>query len=260
MASQKVGFLDSGVGGLSVLLEVRSLLPHVDMHYIGDSAWCPYGTKSTEVICERVGKLAEYLISQDVSLIVVACNSATIQAVDWLRSNYPVPFVGTEPAVKPASARTQTGVIGVLATEASIGGKKFLDLIHSAAENVEVVTQACPGFVKLVENGVLSGPQVEEAVRTYTQKIIDKGADFIVLGCTHYPFLRETIENIVPPGITVIDSGASIARRVDSLLSDKTGSGQLLIETTGDLDRLKTLVPRLLGDIGKSAVLSKYSD
>lgn len=246
MAGRKVGILDSGVGGLSVLREIRNRLPDLDLHYIGDSAWCPYGVRSSEEICGRVGKIVDYLLTQEVSLIVLACNSATIHAVEWLRNIYTVPFVGMEPGVKPASAATKSGVIGVLATEASIAGEKFHRLVDSTAHGVTVITQPCPKFVEMVERGILEGPAVDDAIHEYTDQIVDKGADVVVLGCTHYPFLRESIRRILPDSVTIIDTGEAVARRVASLLEEATGSGETVIETTGDLELWNQVVPVLL--------------
>lgn len=256
MAGLKIGILDSGVGGLSVLREIRMMMPDLDIHFVGDSAWCPYGTKSHQEICERTGKIVDHLQAQDVSLVVIACNSATIHAVEWLRSIYTIPFVGMEPGVKPASAQTKSGVIGVLATEASIAGEKFLNLIDSAAGKVNVITEPCPKFVELVEAGSLTGPEVDAAISEYTDPILKKGADVLVLGCTHYHFLRDRIREMIPESVAIIDTGVPVARRVESLLGDAGGSAKLVIETTGDLDVLNRLVPILLGEVGADAVCS----
>ena len=196
-----IGILDSGVGGLSVLSEIRRLLPDLDIHYVGDSAHCPYGTKKPGEICQRVGHVTDYLRGQGAELIVVACNSATIHAIEWLRDNYSFPFVGMEPGVKPACSLTESGVIGVLATEASIAGEKFVDLVNSTAGGVTVITQPCPEFVTLVEQGILEGPEVERAIQTYTEPIVQKGAD--VLGAGMYPLPVSETSN---PGLRLAGS------------------------------------------------------
>ncbi len=248
----KIGLLDSGVGGLSVLREVHRLLPGADLHYVGDSAWCPYGTKSSEVICERVFEVSDYLLSQGAGILVIACNSATIHAVGALRATYPLPVVGMEPAVKPAAELTRSGVIGVLATEASIAGEKFHQLVNTHASGVRVITRPCPRFVELVEAGQLTGSEVEAAVDDAVAPLLEAGADVFVLGCTHYPFLRPVIEARLPDGATVVDTGPAVARRVSSLLDPpppSTPPGSLLVETTGDLDLLQGLLPRLLPDL-----------
>ncbi len=249
-AHPKIGILDSGVGGLSVLKEIHQLLPHAELHYVGDSAWCPYGNKSPEVILGRVATITDYLLSKGVEIIVIACNSATIHAVGALRATYPIPIVGMEPAVKPAAALTESGVIGVLATEASIAGEKFHRLVNQHASGVNVITRPCPRFVELVEKGILSGPEADEAVREAVAPLIESGADVFVLGCTHYPFLRSVVEEQVPAGSHVVDTGPAVAKRVASLLPPTSDSSnippEIHIETTGNLERLNLLLPRLL--------------
>ncbi len=242
-----IGIIDSGVGGLSVLNEIQKLLPNHPTIYIGDSAWCPYGTKSYLEIIARCRTLCDYLVSRGAEVIVIACNSATIAAVETLRTEYPIPFVGMEPAVKPASQRSKTGVIGVLATEASLKGEKFHRLVSDHAEGVTVKTLPCPKFVELVERGILTGPEVEEAIHEYTDPMLAAGADILILGCTHYPFLKPTIQSILPAEIQLIDTGAAVARRTASLLSGPSAIMQasLEINTTGSFDQLTQLLPLL---------------
>jgi glutamate racemase len=242
-----IGILDSGVGGLSVLLEIRKKLPHIPIHYIGDSAWCPYGNKTAEQIQSRCFAITEQLIDMGARTIVVACNSATIHAVEALRARYPISFIGMEPAVKPASKLTHTGTIGVLATEASIAGEKFHKLLrtHIHPNGLKVITQPCPDFVTLVEQGTLSGPEVEDAVKRYALPMLEAGADTLVLGCTHYPFLAETIQQVVGPSIQLIDTGEAVARRTSSLITLDRGHGENSIHTTGNLACLKQLFPIL---------------
>ncbi len=260
----KIGILDSGVGGLSVLLEIIALLPNADIHYIGDSSWCPYGTKSPGEILQRVTKLSEHIIKQGVDIIVIACNSATIHAVESVRKKFDLPFVGMEPAIKPASIATRSNIIGVLATEASIAGEKFHHLIHTHAppSKIKVITSPCPKFVELVEAGVLSGPDVDAAIREYTSPMLEAGADTLVLGCTHYPFLREPIQNFVGDRITVIDTGAAVAKRTQSLLPSHTSipsNKNLKIYTTGNLDLLESIFPTLCPNLKSIAKLHYLS-
>ncbi len=244
----KIGILDSGVGGLSVLLEIRKLLPNVAIDYIGDSAWCPYGTKSPEEIQQRVIKLSKHLIAQGATLIVIACNSATIHAVEAAREKFSIPFVGMEPAVKTAAATTTTGNIGILATEASIAGEKFHHLLHTHAppSKIKVITHPCPKFVDLVEAGTLSGSEVDAAITEYTQPMLEAGADTLVLGCTHYPFLRNAIQSQVGDTITLIDTGKAVAKRTASLLTERDSeSNRINIFTTGALNTLVDILPKL---------------
>lgn len=251
----KIGILDSGVGGLSVLREIHRLLPAASLHYVGDSAWCPYGTKDSETIQRRVFEIADYLLGADAEILVIACNSATIQAVGALRAGYPIPVVGMEPGVKPAAGRTRTGVIGVLATEASLAGEKFHQLVSAHANGVRVITRPCPRFVELVEAGELDGPEVEQAVDGAVAPLLEAGADTFVLGCTHYPFLRPAIERRLPEGTAVIDTGPAVAKRVQSLMSDSAseGTGSILIETTGEIGQLERLLPVLIPGIPATA-------
>ncbi|MFT5904911.1 MAG: glutamate racemase [Cryomorphaceae bacterium] len=262
----RIGILDSGVGGLSVLLEITQLLPHADIIYIGDSSWCPYGTKSPVVIQNRVTTLSKHLIQQGANIIVIACNSATIHAVESVREHFDIPFVGMEPAVKPAAQATSSNIIGVLATEASIAGEKFHHLIHThaPASKIKVITHPCPKFVDLVEAGTLAGSEVDAAIRDYTTPMLLAGADTLVLGCTHYPFLRESIQRVVGDDITLIDTGAAVAKRTQSLLSNKSISSsnrnvKINIHTTGNLDLLETIFPTLCPSLQTSAQLKHLS-
>ena len=241
-----IGVIDSGVGGLSVLREIRSKLPEQDILYIGDSAWCPYGNKPTGEICQRTFTLTDYLMSRGVGIVVVACNSATIVAIQALRSQYPLPFIGMEPGIKPAAALTKTGTIGVLATEASLAGEKFHHLIDQHARDLQVITQPCPRFVELVEEGIRSGPQVDEAIRLYTSKMIAANTDVIILGCSHYPFLKPALEAALPSHVRFIDTGEAIARRVSDHDLVPSENPFTEIMTTGDKDEMKPLVEKLV--------------
>ncbi len=250
----KIGILDSGVGGLSVLREIHERLPGAELHYVADSSWCPYGNKPGNIICERVTSIADYLLEQGAEILVIACNSATIHAVGSLRATYPLPVVGMEPAVKPAAEITRTGVVGVLATEASIAGEKFHQLVNTHAKGVRVITRPCPRFVELVEAGTLDGPDVEAAVDEAIDPLLE--ADVLVLGCTHYPFLRPAIEHRAPDHVSLIDTGPAVAKRVASLLEGVTDfskeSPEIHIETTGSLEQLDLLLPKLLPAIEAS--------
>lgn len=222
---------------------------------MGDSAWCPYGTKSPGEIQSRVFRIADYLLDRGAEILVIACNSATIHAVGALRAVYPLPVVGMEPGVKPAAERTRSGVVGVLATEASLAGEKFHQLVSVHARGVRVITRPCPRFVDLVEDGLLEGPEPEAAVDEALAPLVDAGADVFVLGCTHYPFLRPVIEKRIPRGAEIVDTGAAVARRVASLLPGipPGGRGTVLIETTGPAGRLSQLLPKLLPEMVATA-------
>ena len=238
--SHPIGMFDSGLGGLSVAREVHKLLPGEDILYLADNAWCPYGGRPHEVIRERAHSMAEHLLEHGAKLIVVACNTATIAAVESLRATYPVPFVGMEPAIKPAVAATHSGVVGVLATGASLSGEKFHQLVARHAAGVRVITQPCPGLVEQVEAGHLNSDATRALLAQYVEPLILAGADVLVLGCTHYPLLRPLIESMVGPQVHVMDTGAAVARQTARLLEkenlrqSRCEGGQLQFQSTGN--------------------------
>jgi len=240
-----IGVLDSGVGGLSVLREIRALLPNQAITYIGDNAWCPYGNKSYPEIRERTFALSDFLIAQGAEVIVIACNSATIVAIEALRAHYPLPFIGMEPGVKPAAALTKTGTIGVLATEASLRGDKFHHLVARHAQDIRVITQPCPKFVELVEQGILTGPEVDAAIDEYTSAMLAADADILILGCTHYPFLLPALKARLPDHIRFIDTGDAIARRVEQQIISNSPDPQIKLLTTGHPDKIAKLARSL---------------
>lgn len=239
-AAGPIGVFDSGVGGISVLRELRTLLPHEDFIYYADSGHCPYGGKPQAEIRARACAITEQLLARDAKLIVVACNTATIAAVEPLRETYPVAFVGMEPAVKPAVAQTRSGVIGVLATGAALAGEKFHKLMAAHARDVRIITQPCPGLVECVESGDLDGAQAQALVQRYVAPLLTQGADTLVLGCTHYPFLRALIQRVAGNGVALIDTGAAVARQArrllerDGLLADGARPGGVEWLGSGD--------------------------
>ena len=211
-----IGVFDSGVGGISVLHEIRRLLPAADLVYVADSGHCPYGSKSEAEIRMRSRAITEFLVeSQHAEAIVVACNTATAAAIKALRETFAnVPIVGMEPALKPAAAATRSGVVGVLATGATLGGERFAGLAARFSDGIELLTQACPGLVEQVERGDLEGPQTHQLLREYVDPLLARGADTLVLGCTHYPFLRPVLRELVGPAVTILDTGAAVARQL----------------------------------------------
>ena len=209
-----IGVFDSGVGGLSVLGHVRALLPHLPLLYVADSGHVPYGDKTPDYIRERSLALAEFLAARGAAAVVIACNTATAAAAAALRARFDIPVVGMEPAVKPAVAATRSGVVGVLATVGTLESARFAALLEQYAGEVEIVTQACPGLVERVEAGDLDSPVTRGLVERYTQPLLERGADTIVLGCTHYPFLKPLIGAVVGSGIALIDTGEAVARQV----------------------------------------------
>ena len=214
-----IGIFDSGSGGLSVYREIVKILPYEQYVYFADNAHCPYGEKSVEYIQDRARAITDILLGMGADVIVVACNTATAAAIATLREEYPdVPFVGMEPAVKPAALGTKTGVIGVLATAGTLKGSKYLHTKGHFEDDVRIVEHVGEGFVELVENGILDGPEAYATVKASLQPLLDAGADRIVLGCTHYPFLRPVIEAIAGPDVQVIDPAPAVARQTVRLL------------------------------------------
>ena len=232
-----IGIMDSGVGGLSVFREIRKVLPGEHYIYYSDNAHCPYGEKTPEYIRERLREITEYFISRGADVIVLACNTATAAAIEWLRSNYALPFVGMEPAVKPAALGTKTGVIGVLATAGTLKGSKYLNTKGRFSDHVKIVEQVGKGFVELVENGTLDGPEAESTVRASLEPLLAAGSDRIVLGCTHYPFLLGTLRKIAAelghPDVQFIDPAPAVAAHLIQVLNDngiQTGNAEAKTE------------------------------
>ncbi len=213
-ATGPIGVFDSGVGGLSVLREIRRELPQDDLLYVADSGHAPYGDKPVEHIEARALAITEFLIARGAKAVVVACNTATGAAARLLRCRYPVPIVAMEPAVKPALELTRSGVVGVLATRQTLVSHNFSRLLERLGGTGEVLLQPCPGLVERVEAGDLCGEHTRSLLAGYLTPLLDRGADAIVLGCTHYPHLRPLIRELAGPGVAVLDSGAAVARQV----------------------------------------------
>lgn len=248
-----VGVFDSGVGGLSVLRAIRRLLPCEALAYVADSGHAPYGDKPRAYIENRSLELTRFLCSQGAKAVVVACNTATAAAAESLRARFDVPIVGMEPAVKPATEVTRTGVVGVMATVGTLSSARFAALLQRAAAGVRVTVQACPGLVERIEAGDLAGPETRRLVETYTAPLVSAGADVIVLGSTHYPFLRPLIREVVGPGVALIDTGDAVARRLQTVLADRRAlaadpsRGSEDFWTTGEVSRAGRVMSLLWG-------------
>ncbi len=221
MTSRPIGVMDSGVGGISVLKHIHALLPHENLMYMADSKYAPYGNKTPEEITARCFEIADFLIAKDVKALVVACNTATAAAIDVMREKYALPIIGMEPAVKPAAEASKNGVIGVLATVGTLKSAQFAALLESYGRNVKVVTQGCVGLVECIERGELDAAETKALIRQYTTPLLVEGADTIVLGCTHYPFVKHVIQEIVGDKITLIDTGAAVAKQLKNKLEEK---------------------------------------
>ncbi len=223
-----IGVFDSGVGGLSVLQHIRQALPRERLIYVADSGHVPYGDKSPAFIEARSLAIAQFLVEQGAGAIVIACNTATAAAVTALRSRFPLPVIGMEPAVKPAAVATRSGVVGVLATVGTLESARFAALLERYGEEVEIVTQGCPGLVEQVEQGDMDSPRTRALIERYTAPLLARGADTLILGCTHYPFLAASIRRAVGEDVALVDTGAAVARhlqhRVDAELPPGSGS------------------------------------
>ena len=242
-----IGIFDSGSGGLSVYREIVKQLPQERYVYFADNAHCPYGEKTAAYIQERARAITDILLGMGADIIVVACNTATAAAISTLRAAYPdVPVIGMEPAVKPAALGTRTGVIGVLATAGTLKGSKYLNTKGRFEDDVHIVEHVGEGFVELVEKGILDGPEAESVVRASLQPLLDAGADRIVLGCTHYPFLQPVIERLAGPLVQVIDPAPAVARQTVRILAEHgipTGDGPFSVDLyfSGEPDSLQRI-------------------
>ncbi len=247
-----IGVFDSGVGGLSVLRHVRAQLPRLPLLYVADSGHVPYGDKTPEYIRERSLTLTGFLMRQGAAAVVVACNTATAAAAATLRERFEIPIIAMEPAVKPAVTATRSGVVGVLATVGTLDSARFAALLEQYAGRVEIVTQACPGLVEQVEAGELATAKTRELVARYTQPLLERGADTLVLGCTHYPFLRPLIAELAGPGVKLIDTGEAVARQVvrrlpEWLLGRMDATPDERFWTTGDARKVGGIASQLWG-------------
>jgi glutamate racemase len=216
-----IGIFDSGLGGISVWQALYDALPFESLIYLGDGLRCPYGSRSEAEVKAFTEEAVERLLAEGCKMIVIACNTATAVAIKYLREKYPnVPFVGLEPAVKPAALTTKTGIIGVLATERSLQGDHFRRAEAKYGEEVRILKAVGEGFVEAVEANEEQSPETADLVRKAVAPLVEAGADKIVLGCTHYPFLRDVIASVAGDGVEIIDSSEAVARRVANLLDE----------------------------------------
>jgi glutamate racemase len=246
-----IGIFDSGLGGLSVLRAVRSLLPAHDLLYLADSAYCPYGPRPLAEVRARALACGRWLVGRGAAVVVIACNTATSAAADLLRAELPVPVVGMEPGLKPAIAATRSGQVAVLATSGTLQGERFASLVERFAGGIQVSTVACPDLVAYVEAGDLAGQQTRAAVAGYLAPLRAQGVDTIVLGCTHFPFLRPLIAEIAGPDTALIDTGPAVAAqvaRVAASVGAGPGQSSLRCATTGDPAEVSGPLARVWGE------------
>lgn len=245
----KIGVLDSGIGGLSVLREIHRLLPNHPTLYYADQAHLPYGPRPAEETRGYVETITRFLLERGAAVIVLACNAASAASLYYLREKYTnVPFVGMEPAVKPAAEATRTGVVGVLTTRTTANGHLYQRVLERYAANVQVMTQIAPALVRIAEDGSQHTPESRAIIQGYVQPVVEANADHIVLACTHFPFLSDTIQEFAP-GVTLIDPAPAVARQVARVWPDGLTPQPAPNEyfTSGDAVRFEALVRRLLG-------------
>ena len=234
-----IGVFDSGIGGWSVVRELRRELPRESLLYFADSAHAPYGDRPAEFIVQRSRRIAEWLVGQGVKALVVACNTATAAAVAELRAHHALPIVGIEPAVKPAARDTQSRVIGVLATSQTLASEKFSRLVDAHGQDVAVLGQPCPGLVERIEAGELDGPETRALLAGYVAPLLKQGADTLVLACTHFPLLATTLQALVGQSVRLVDPAPAVARElrrrleVANLLCAEPTPGRITAVTTG---------------------------
>jgi glutamate racemase len=262
-SSAPIGVMDSGIGGLSVLQEIRKQLPAESLLYVADSAHLPYGDKTPAFVRGRVNAIAESLIGMGAKALVVACNTATAAAVESLRERFAVPVIGMEPGVKPAVLGSRRGVVGILATEGMVRSNRMRDLVQRFAREVEVVIQPCPGLVEQVERHALHTPETARLLQGYLAPILERDADTLVLGCTHYPFLQPLIEQLAGPGVSVINTGAAVARHLShrleecGLLNQADDTGPVCFFSSGNGEEQRRLISRLWGEEVKVVLLQE---
>ncbi len=255
-----IGVFDSGVGGLSVLRHIRAQLPHEHLLYFADSGFAPYGDKPEQVVAARSLAVAAFLVERGAKAIVVACNTATVAAIKTLRAHYPhMPIVGVEPGLKPAAAATRNGTVGVMATAGTLAGEKFLKLRDQIASDGKVafLLQACVGLVEQIELGELDSAATRAVLARYVAPLLDQGADTLVLGCTHYPFVRAAIEDLIAAragrAVSLIDTGDAVARHLANLLdagglkNADEGAASVAGYTTASATALAAAFSSLLG-------------
>lgn len=220
MSKQAIGIFDSGVGGTSIWKEIHELLPNEHTIYLADSKHAPYGAKGKERIRALSKKNTAYLLNKDCKLIIVACNTATTNAITYLRQHFDVPFIGIEPAIKPAALQTQTNAIGILATKGTLSSELFHKTSNLYGNGINIIEQVGEGIVPLIENGQLHSKEMVALLNTYLQPMLDTNIDHLVLGCTHYPYLIPILKDLLPETVKIIDSGEAVAKQTKSVLEE----------------------------------------
>lgn len=240
-----IGLFDSGIGGTSIWKAIHQLMPNENTIYLADSKNAPYGIKSKEEIIALSKKNTELLLENNCKIIVVACNTATTNAIKELRACYDVPFIGIEPAIKPAATQSKTQTIGILATRGTLNSELFNKTV-SFYQETNIIEQIGYGLVELIENGEINSPKMKELLVSYLTPMIEKNIDYLVLGCSHYPYLIPKIKQILPKSIQIIDSGEAVAKQTLKVLQNKTGMSNL---EKGKYKFYSNIDPKVLNDI-----------
>jgi len=249
-----IGVFDSGVGGLSVLRAIRQALPHEDLVYVADSGHAPYGDQTEAHITQRTLTVGNWLTARGVKAITIACNTATVVAAKALREHTHLPVVAIEPAIKPAVALTRSGVVGVLATRQTVQSASVARLVALYGTDKRILLQGCPGWVEQVERADLFSDATEALLRQFVMPLLEQGADTLVLGCTHYPFLRDTLQRVVGEGVTLLDPAEAVARELARRLGDLNRMGDLRRQgtvqflTSGDVAQAQNVMAHLWGE------------
>jgi glutamate racemase len=262
-----IGVFDSGVGGLSVLRAMREQMPAEDVIYFGDQGHVPYGPRPMEQIQNFSEGITRFLLEKNSKLIVVACNTASAAALKYLRERFPdVPFVGMEPAVKPAAETTQTGKVGVLATPATFQGALYASVVERFGNGVELLQHTWPGLVGQIEKGELDSPATRSILEDALHPMLEQNIDTVVLGCTHYPFVIPLIQKIVGERVRVIDPAPAVTRQVKrlleakGLLNESKDRGVVRLYTSGDAEAMQAMLPVLLGESGEVKAVAWRND
>ena len=216
--NQAIGIFDSGVGGLSIAQQISKQLPNEQLIYVADSDYAPYGDISNDKIIQRVNIIADWLVQKQCKAIVLACNTATVNAIDQLRKRLSIPIIGVEPAIKPAALKSNTKKIGILVTQATANNKRFLALVERYKNGAEVYVQPCLGLVELIENGQQTSFKCQQLLRKYLAPLIEKNVDTLVLGCTHYPFATQLIKDIMTSKVTLMETAAPVSEQLERQL------------------------------------------
>tara|TARA_Y100001934_G_C12325137_1_gene762188 strand:+ start:1215 stop:1994 length:780 start_codon:yes stop_codon:yes gene_type:complete len=221
MSNYPIGIFDSGVGGTSIFKEIHALLPNENIIYLADSRNAPYGNRTKEEIKNLSIKNTEYLLSKGCKIIVVACNTATTNAITYLRESYEVPFIGIEPAIKPAALNTKTKAVGILATKGTLSSQLFHKTSDLYANGIKVIEQIGEGIVPLIESGKLNSDEMKDLLQLYLEPMLKANIDYLVLGCTHYPYLIPMLETMLPEDVKIIDSGLAVAKQTKAVLQSQ---------------------------------------